>query len=274
MARKARQISGLEVDEISLVDKGANQHAVVTIAKSASGETEETMDIYDEQGNPLDLDALNDGDVVFDADGEAYQFTLDDDSEVEYEDEREPELVGKSFENPFARTPVRKNTQPSFVDDLRSELSKALSDRDRDSVISKAFGTIEVLHEQVSKAQEAAEHERNVRLHREYTEIAKSYGLPFQDEVLGGVLLRAAESLSREDCEVIAKCLEAAGEAVYMEHGNIGGGSNSDVFDQVSAYADEATVSKGFEGTSREELTSEFFLSNPGAYDEYLSERY
>jgi hypothetical protein len=270
MARKARQISGLEVDEISLVDKGANQHAVVTIAKSASGETEETMDIYDEQGNPLDLDDLTDGDVVFDADGEAYQFTLDEE-QVE-EDEHEPELVGKSFENPFRRNEqVRKSASPSFVEDLRSELSKALSDKDRDAVISKAFGTIEVLHEQVSKAQQAAEHERQVRLHREYTEIAKSYGLPFQDEVLGGVLMRAAESLSREDCEVIAKCLEAAGEAVYMEHGNIGGGSNSDVFDQVSAYANES-VSKGL-GNSTEELTAEFFMSNPEAYDEYLSER-
>lgn len=270
MPRKARQISGLEVDEISLVDKGANQHAVVTIAKSASGETEETMDIYDEQGNPLDLDDLNDGDVVFDADGEAYQFTLD---EEQFEEEREPELVGKSFENPFRRNEtVRKSASPSFVEDLRTELSKALSDSDRDQVISKAFGTIEVLHEQVSKAQEAAEHERTVRLQREYTEIAKSYGLPFQDEVLGGVLLRAAESLSRQDCEVIAKCLEAAGEAVYMETGQIGGGSNSDVFDQVSAYANEA-VSKGMANTT-EELTAEFFMSNPGAYDEYLSERF
>jgi len=270
MARKARQISGLEIDEISLVDKGANQHAVVTIAKSASGEMEETMDIYDEQGNPLDLDALNDGDVVYDADGEAYQFTLDE----EFEEEREPELVGKSFENPFRRNEtVRKNaSSPSFVEDLRSELSKALSDSDRDQVITKAFGTIEVLHEQVSKAQQAAEHERQVRLHREYSEIAKSYGLPFQDDVLGGVLMRAAENLSREDCEVIAKCLEAAGEAVYMETGNIGGGSNSDVYDQVSAYASEA-VSKGFDA-STEELTADFFMSNPEAYDEYLSERF
>lgn len=270
MTRKARQINDLVIDEISLVDKGANQHAVVTIAKSASGEMEETMEIFDEQGNPLDMDALNDGDVVYDAAGEAYRFDLD--PEDEFEEEREPELVGKSFDNPFRRsTPVSKS-QSEFASNLREELSKALTDKDRDEVISKAFGTIEVLSEQISKAQAAAEAERHIRLEREYTEIAKSYGLPIQDDVLGGVLMRCAEHLSYEDCEVISKCMEAAGEAVFAERGNIGGGDNSDVLAQVNALAHEQ-VSKGAFGGGAEEFTTEFFMSNPGAYDEYIAEK-
>lgn len=264
MARKVRQINDLVIDEISLVDKGANQHAVVTIAKSADGETEENMDIYDEAGNPLDVDALEDGDVVYDAEGSAYEFTLEE------EEEREPELVGKSA-NPFRREEETQTVSKGFVSNLREELSKALTDKDRDQVISKAFGTIEVLSEQVSKAQQAAESERTIRLQREYTEVAKSYGLPFQDEVLGGVLMRCAENLSREDCEVIAKCLEAAGEAVYLEHGNIGGGDNSDVLSQVNGFVSEQ-VSKGAD-FSEEELTSEIFGRHPELYDEYLSEK-
>lgn len=266
MARKVRQINDLVIDEISLVDKGANQHAVVTIAKSADGETEENMDIYDEQGNPLDVDALEDGDVVYDAEGAAYEFTLE---EV---DEQEPELVGKSA-NPFKRD-EKKVTEPvakNFVSNLREELSKALTDRDRDEVITKAFGTIETLAEQVSKAEEIAKAERQVRLQREYTEVAKSYGLPFEDEVLGGVLMRCAENLSREDCEVIAKALEVAGEAVYLEKGNIGGGDNSDVLAQVNGFVSEQ-VSKS-NGFSAEELTSEVFMQHPELYDEYLTEK-
>jgi len=267
MARKARQINDLVIDEISLVDKGANQHAVVTIAKSADGETEEKMDIYDEAGNPLDVDALEDGDVVYDAEGSAYEFTLEE------EEEREPELVGKSATNPFAREPrVEEPVSKNFVSNLREELSKALTDKDRDEVITKAFGTIETLAQQVSKAEEIAKSERQVRLQREYTEVAKSYGLPFQDEVLGGVLMRCAESLSREDCEVIAKCLEAAGEAVYMEKGNVGGGDNSDVLAQVNGFVSEQ-VSKGMGDFSEEELASEVFASHPELYDEYLSEK-
>src|SRR5512138_2900101 len=111
MARKARRIEDLVVDEISLVDKGANQHAVVTIAKSASGETEENMKIFDEQGNPLEERDLADGDVVFNEAGNAYQFTLHEpepDEEVE-EEEREPELVGKA-QNPFRREVKKSKT--------------------------------------------------------------------------------------------------------------------------------------------------------------------
>lgn len=271
--RKAQKIEDLVIDEISLVDKGANQHAVVTIAKSASGEMEEAMEIYDEQGNPLDLDALNDGDVVYDANGEAYQFTLDDEDGVEeVEEVREPELVGKSFDNPFRRQPVAKAKGGDFAANLREELSKALTDRDRDAVISKAFGTIEVLSSQVSKAQAAAETERRIRLEREYTEIAKSYNLPIQDDVLGGVLLRCAENLSFEDCEIISKAFEAAGEAHLMEIGNVGGGDNSDILNQVNAFAKEA-VSKSA-GLSYADVASEIFEKNPELYDQYLSEKY
>lgn len=269
MTRKARQINDLVIDEISLVDKGANQHAVVTIAKSASGETEESMEIFDEQGNQLDLDDLNDGDVVFDTNGEAYQFTLDAEEEVE---EREPELVGKSFDNPFRReTPVSKAVSSDFASNLREELSKALSDTDRDAVISKAFGTIEVLSEQVSKAQQAAESERQIRLQHEYTEIAKSYNLPVEDEVLGGVLMRCAESLPREDCEIISKCLEVAGEAIFEEYGRVGGGDNDDILSQVNAYAAEQ-VSKA-QGYSQEDVVTGLFDTHPELYDQYLSEK-
>lgn len=268
MARKARRIEDLVVDEISLVDKGANQHAVVTIAKSASGETEENMKIFDEQGNPLEERDLADGDVVFDEAGNAYQFTLDEpepDEEVE-EEEREPELVGKA-QNPFRREVKKSKTD--FAATLREELSKALSDSDRDAVISKAFGTIDVLAEEVSKAREVAEYERTARLHREYTEIAKSYNLPIADDVLGGVLMRCAENLSYEDCAIISKAFEAAGEAVFMEQGLVGGGDNSDVLAQVNALVKE-NVSKS--DTSQEELVSKLFSENPDLYDEYLSE--
>ena len=61
MTKRVREIKDLIIDEVSLVDRGANQHASVTIAKSYDGEEEKGMDIFDEQGNPLDADALEDG---------------------------------------------------------------------------------------------------------------------------------------------------------------------------------------------------------------------
>lgn len=275
MTRKAREIRDLVIDEISLVDKGANQHATVTIAKSADGDKENYMDIYDELGNPLDPDALEIGDVVYDAAGDAYEIQADDDTpnEVEHQEEREL-AVAKS--SPFTRREsTREPVAKGFAQGLREELSKALTDRDRDEVINKAFGQIEALTEATEIAKRAAENERDIRLTAEYVEIAKSYDLPGLDaQQLGGVLKRAAESLSFEDCEVIGKALQFASEAgdvLYSEIGSVGGGDNSDVLSMVNAHVD-GYVGKSA-GFSREELTAEVFAQNPDAYDQYLAER-
>ena len=271
--RKVQQIDGLVIDEISLVDKGANQHAQVTIAKSADGEKEQQMDLFDEQGNPLDPEKLSHGDVVYTEDGQAYLFELDDaEDELQVEDEadRELEPVGKSFDNPFRRhQPVQvSKSEKGLADELREELSKALTDRDRDDVVSKALAHMGKLEQIAKAAQQAAENERQARLQTEFTEIAKSYNLPIRDDVLGGVLMRCAERLPEQDCEIIAKCLQAAGEALFEEQGSIGGGANSDVLTAV-----EASISKSVGGGNSAEAMVEYFQAHPEAYDELLAER-
>ena len=263
MPRKVREIQDLIIDEISLVDKGANQHATVTIAKSADGDKENYMDVYDEQGNPLDPDGLEIGDVVYDSEGDAYEIQAEDDFEQEEQEELEP-AVAKSFANPFVRREAPESYEQSFAASLREELSKALTDADRDEVITKAFSRIEAAEQAAEIAKRAAEQEREVRLTQEYTEIAKSYDLPgVAPDELGGVLKRCAENLSQTDCEVIGKALQFAAEAnesLYAEVGSIGGGDNSDVLNMVNAYVDEQ-VSKA--GVTREELISETFSQNP-----------
>lgn len=267
MARKVRALQDLEIDEVSVVDKGANQLAPVVIAKSATGE-EEKMEFFDEDGAPVDPETLAEGDVVFDLEGNAWEYSEDPEVDEE-EEEREPQLVGKRA-NPFAKP---QRVTKSLADEVREELSKALSDSDRDAIISKALGRMEEFERVAKSAAAQAEHERQVRLEREYTEIAKSYNLPIEDQVLGGVLMRAAENLSYDDCAVIAKALAfatEAGQALFDEIGAQGGGSNSDVLTQVNAFADQA-VSKARENVSKEAWTSEFFMNNPGAYDDYLA---
>jgi len=276
MTRKVREIQDLVIDEISLVDKGANQHATVTIAKSADGEKENYMDIYDEQGNPLDPDALEIGDVVYDAAGDAYEIQAEDENDEEYEEVEERELeMAKSFTTPFAKREQAKSTvAKGFANGLREELSKALTDRDRDEVINKAFSQIEALTEATEIAKRAAEQERDIRLTQEYTEIAKSYNLPgIEVTELGSVLKSCAEKLSYEECEVIGKALQFAAEAqdvLFDEIGSIGGGDNSDVLNMVEAHVD-GVVAKS--GVSREELVTEVFMQNPDAYDQYLADQ-
>lgn len=87
-----KHLSNIEIDEISLVDRGANQHATVAIAKRAP-EEENMPELFNEDGELLDENQLEDGQIVYDQEGTAYQFTADEvEDEVEVDD-REPELA-------------------------------------------------------------------------------------------------------------------------------------------------------------------------------------
>lgn len=251
-----QKLSNMEIDEISLVDKGANQHAMITIAKRATEEERmPELDLYNEDGSPLDVDSLSDGDIVYDAEGQAYQFTADEEAE-----EREPEPVGKSA---FLNSRPAK-VEKSFSDLIMEELSKSYSDEDRDKVIAKALGRVEELEKAHKEAAEIAKSERDLRLTREYIAKADTYNLPISAAELGPVLFRMAESMSYEDCAVINKALETAGQAIFEEIGYQGGGANDDIMSQVEARAVEIGKSAG--ATNIEAV----FDESPEAYDQYL----
>jgi len=92
----------MDIDEVSLVDRAANQLANIAFSKAANQEDDmpEQMELFDEDGFPVDIDNLEINDVVYDADGNAGVIVPDDedtDAEegVEVDDEQ-PELVGKA----------------------------------------------------------------------------------------------------------------------------------------------------------------------------------
>lgn len=68
--RTVNRLTGLEIDEVSLVDRPANQHGLVAITKRDTTGDPMDPDLFDEQGNPYDPEDLQAGMVVFDADGE------------------------------------------------------------------------------------------------------------------------------------------------------------------------------------------------------------
>jgi hypothetical protein len=70
MGQKIKRLSGLEIDEVSLVNRPANQHGIVAIAKSQ----ENVMGIQDAEGNEVELDELEIGDYVYDDNGTEYQW--------------------------------------------------------------------------------------------------------------------------------------------------------------------------------------------------------
>ena len=261
MAKEVRHISNMEIDEISLVDIPANQHAAVVIAKRATEEEAvENVQVFDETGNAIDVNDLDFGDVVFDENGQAFEVVADDDFEVA--DEFAPELVEVGKSASFAGG--------SLAEEIREELSKAATDYDRDAIIAKALSAVEEADARAHEAELIAKSEQDLRLNREYIEVAKSYNVPVDPEELGPVLKRLSESLSYDDCAVIAKALESAGNVIFDEIGYIGGGDNVDVYGQVEALIEDQ-IQKSDHGVSKSAAVTNFFDQNEDAYEAYLS---
>lgn len=259
------KLSDLEIDEVSLVRKGANQHSRVVIAKSGESEGDNVDEYFDiETGEPVDLSTLEFGTRVQNADGEVFEWTEDAE---EVDPERELASVGKSFFETRKTAPVSK-----AAESLKVQLSKALTDSERDQVIAKAFEQMDELSKQASEAQEIAKAEREQRRYGEYLELSKSYSLPASDEELALAMMHAEDLLPAADVAVIAKCFSAASSALFDEQGRVGGGDNDDIMAKVSAVVD-GQISKSGE-TSREAATAAAFDANPELYSEWTAEHY
>lgn len=338
---KVKRLYDLEIDEISLVDRPANQHGVVAIAKNYS--QEEHMTVFAADGTPVAEETLAHGDVVYGQDGTEYVFVEDDDDDDttaelqsggDYEYEEEGELVGKfakpgllaragkakegwqaqragastwsgssdDFKSGFegrkkalqygekgkkvaGRRDVQvgstallaggggyslKKNDRSLGRDVYEALSKSLGQDERDVVIAKMADQVEVYKAQAEEALEIAQALQDERELQEYTEIAKSYQLPGDPEALGLILKNAAATLPQDQLDYLDRTLAAAGAAQFTELGTAGSLQTSDVLSQVEALAYE-TVGKA--DVSIEQATVALFDANPGAYDEYLSER-
>lgn len=84
--RTVNRLLGLEIDEVSFVDRPANQHGLVAITKrDTTGDTMGTG-LYDADGNEFDADELEPGMRVLDADGQV-RILLDEETAAALEQE-------------------------------------------------------------------------------------------------------------------------------------------------------------------------------------------
>jgi hypothetical protein len=308
MPRPVKELTNMEIDEVSLVSRPANAHARVVIAKS---QEDNVPDVFDSEGMSLDIDSISLGEVVYSDGGEPFVVVEDDHSEdlvsigkadeeddMDNEEPKEESTEDKK-KNPFAAFASEKKDEAkkpkakeedddeeeedeeedkepevkkSFANELREDFAKSLTDMDRDEAIVKAMDQVESMGEALEEARTIAKSERDLRLEAEYEEVAKSYNVPIDPVELAPVLRDIAEYLPYEHGAIIHKALSAAGDMLFDEIGTQGAGSNNDVLNEVNAFIDQ-NVSKS-DDISKAEATEAIFDSNPQAYDEYISTRY
>lgn len=262
MPRQANRVSGIVYDEVSFVDLPAAADARIAIAKR---QEDTVADYFDAEGNEVDPSTLDEGDIVFDAEGDMYEYSLRDDDDTEVvETTKEPVGVSKAFTGAKTAT-----VSKSLGDTIREELAKAATSEQREEIYKRALADAD---SKAGQALEIAKREENLRLDREYTEIAKAYNVPEKPETLGPILKRMAESMSEEDCTVIHKLLTGVGEILTTELGFSGTGEPADPYEKLDAVLDQR-VSKAAGKVSKAQATEDYFDADPREYDAYLATR-
>lgn len=252
----------LDIDEVSLVDRGANQHSLVAFSKSlteadsSEGNMSDTVAGFSETGDPVDENSLEHGDSVYDAEGNFLgTWVIDsdyEDDEAYYEADAELVGVGKSLS-----------------DSILEEFSKAVTEKDRETVIAKAMSEVSKAQAIAEQAMAYAEAEHDARMTDAFISKAAEYNLPVTPDVFGPILKSLAEALDEEQLEVLDNIFNSVGDALYNEIGYIGESSNSSVLDQVNALASEFV---GKSDSSHAQALTAMFEANPSAYDAYISE--
>lgn len=272
----ARKLGNLIFDEVSLVDRPANQHGVVVFAKRDTRESG-PMGFYTADGQPIAEPDVQMGQKVYNEAGEEFElgmvdlndpdlvFVDDEGNEIERESEHEDEgqLVGVGKrETPLSQV---------FLD----ELSKAMTQDGRDEVVAKALGRMEEIEKRNNDLTRVVSELVDANARRDFTEIAKGYEMPFEADDLGGLLQRLSKSLSPQDMAAVDQILTAGSEfakqAALLEIG-YAGGQPSTVYDEVAGAAADV-VAKSGGGLSFDQAAVAFFDANPDAYDQYESEQ-
>jgi len=171
----------------------------------------------------------------------------------------------------------RRSNQPAFAkssgDRLLEDLSKALTDTDRDEVIAKALDQVSALEGSNAEIAKALDDERELRLSNEFFSKALEYNLPIAADDFGPILKSLYTGTPLTDAELadLDEVFKAVGSYLYEEIGSLGDTSNGSVMDEVDQIASQVVAKTGGQLTE-EQAFAAALDANPYAYDEYLKE--
>ncbi|MEO6204537.1 MAG: hypothetical protein ABIO67_04030 [Mycobacteriales bacterium] len=157
----------------------------------------------------------------------------------------------------------------SLGEQVLSDLSKALTDGDRDQVISKMADRVSQAETVAKAAQERAEALESEREFERFVDVAKSFELPIDPEDLGGILQEVSKVLTDGQLETLERIFNTAASAVTLDEAGSAG------YSPLMGYVDDQAmelVGKSDGGFSPEQATTALFSANDDAYLAYLSE--
>lgn len=253
MKPKAHYLKALKLDEISLVDKGANVGAKVVLSKR---EMPIEKKVVEENGKFCAMGADGKKLGTFKTKAEAEAQLADENTDTTNDDETKEGFMAKIDLSKLA---------PEVVAHI-AEIEKKLTDataKDADVLIAKAKADAE---ERVSKAEatakeavELAKSERETRLAREYTEKVSVFKrLPIDKTKDGAFLREIDEKCSPECAKRLTEILKATDAAmveanILMTQIGTSGSETGSAHEQLTAIGKKlvgegkaATIEKGY----------------------------
>jgi hypothetical protein len=260
-------LKGMQIDEVSLVRRPANQHAAIVFSKSDEG-VDMPGTIMTDTGEEVAIDDLEVGTIVEGEDGTEYEVVaLDEEgatAEAAVEEQAgevdEVDEVGKSDDTDYVDL-ISKAYASAVTEEERAEVIKGLA---RDT--AKAAAAADQSASEISKMQEQA-------YLSDCISKAEDYGFAGpRTEEFGVAISKMLMVLTPDEVELMDDIFKSFSElATEVAKGSEAYGE-SDVLESVHQQAEE--IVKSSEGSlTAEQAEAAFFTANPDLYSTYLSEK-
>jgi hypothetical protein len=286
------RLTDMEFDEISLVNRPANQLSKVVLFKSdaeAASMTDESV-VQEEttiDDDEMTEDSIDKGGMYGHSKGNKKRRRKKGAPEILIDDEEGDVNVTKDdIEKDSVDLPSEVYEYISALEAANSELTEQLSKNDeaaqqeaeQEDILKAAdpeiVAIVKAAEERAEAAEVIAKAERDFRLEREFVSKASSLdNLSVDADAFGKVLKTAAEALPKEDFDMLLGVLEGANSsveagAVFAEVGKSGGFDNDGPTSALNKAA--ASLREIDSDLTPEQAIAKAVTEDPTLYQEYL----
>ena len=287
------RLTDMEFDEISLVNRPANQLCKVVLFKSdaeAASMTDESVveeeTTIDDEMTDDSIDKMGNGHSK----GKQKRRRKKGAPEIIIDDEEGDVNVTKTGTNDIEKDSVDLPSEVyeyiSALEAANSELTEQVSkneeaaqqEAEQEDILKAAdpeiVAIVKAAEERAEAAEVIAKAERDFRLEREFISKAQSLdNLSVDADAFGKVLKNAAEALSQEDFDALMSTLEGANSsveagAVFAEVGKASSFDNDGPTSALNKAA--ASLRESDSDLTPEQAIAKAVTENPSLYEEYL----
>lgn len=266
-------LTDIEVHEVSLVDKGANNKKILFKSEEGTNMSKKFISKEDEKEKALEGEGTTGPKAIgVDNNNEGDKPTADDEkldrefAEKDGDEEKEDDEKEDDEKEDAEKEDDGKDGDKGISKSVRRKVTKAMIE------LEKAIEEKKELEKRLKEIEKAFHEEREKRIRKEFVELAKAeyVRLGNPDEV-GLILKEASEKLSPQTYNKLTTMLKAANrridESLFVEVGKSGTAPGGSVVEKIKAIAKSYMESNP--NMTMTQAEAKAWADNPELYREY-----